>query len=423
MMTKNGGSKPPPYKEMDIIMQEKKKILFVINTMGRAGAEKVLTSLLRVLDTAKVEVDLYSLIGRGEMFRRVPEYVHILNKEPVLASVLDDAGKRYIKKQIYKSLFKKFNFIRYLPYALKNIKAQKNRGKVMPDKLFWKLIADAAPRFNKEYDLAIGFTEGAATYYVANRVKTKKKAAFLHVDYTVAGYVKSLDLKYYEKYDEIFSVSQVVKDNFDSIYPEFKNKSNVFQNIVIPDEIIARSQNGKGFQDDFDGLRILTVARLHPQKALDIAVDAFANFVKLGYDNVRWYVLGKGPERYNLERQIQQHKLEDKFILLGAAPNPYPFFTQCDIYVQASHFEGWSIALAEALILCRPTIISDYAGARDQVEDGETGIIIKLSAENITNALKQMVDDKTLRDKFSANLEKKNTDYAKDVHYIYDLLN
>ena len=71
-----------------------KKILFVINTLGRAGAETALLELLNHLDTEKYEISLYVLLGQGEMISRVPPEVHIKNKRICEDSVLSGAGRR-----------------------------------------------------------------------------------------------------------------------------------------------------------------------------------------------------------------------------------------------------------------------------------------------------------------------------------------
>ena len=61
-----------------------KKILFVINTLGRAGAETALLELLRRLDAEEYEISLYVLLGQGEMISQVPQRVHVKNKKSCL---------------------------------------------------------------------------------------------------------------------------------------------------------------------------------------------------------------------------------------------------------------------------------------------------------------------------------------------------
>ena len=182
---------------------EKKKILFVTNTMGRAGAEKCLQALLELLDPEKYDLSVYSIINRGELYSDMPEYVHILNKNPCTKSVLDSAGLAAIGRQILWSLVKKFSFITYIPYFFRVLMHQIKIKRLDFSKLFWMLLARNAKRFDEEYDLAVAFIEGAATYYVADYVKAKKKATYVHIDYLAAGYSPKLDKKYYDNIPNI----------------------------------------------------------------------------------------------------------------------------------------------------------------------------------------------------------------------------
>ena len=60
----------------------KKKVLFVINTMGRAGAERCLLHLLHAWKEEEYELSLFSVLEQGELFNEVPSHVRILNKAP-----------------------------------------------------------------------------------------------------------------------------------------------------------------------------------------------------------------------------------------------------------------------------------------------------------------------------------------------------
>ena len=57
----------------------KKKILFVINTLGRAGAEVALLSLFSAIDPNQYELSLYVMMAQGEMKEALPSYVHLKN--------------------------------------------------------------------------------------------------------------------------------------------------------------------------------------------------------------------------------------------------------------------------------------------------------------------------------------------------------
>ena len=83
-----------------------KKILFVVNTMGRAGAETALVELLNALKSPDVSLYLYVIMGQGEMIRRLPPHVVLLNKSFSSQSVLTRKGKRVMVKTICTAFFR-----------------------------------------------------------------------------------------------------------------------------------------------------------------------------------------------------------------------------------------------------------------------------------------------------------------------------
>jgi len=170
-----------------------KKLLFVINTLGQAGAETALMALLRRLDPKEYDISLYVLTGQGEMVSSLPEYVRLLNKEYADCSVLSVEGQKRLKKTVLRSLFRRGNVFRLFPYLCANGFRMLFRGRLLADKLLWRVLSDAGERFEEEYDLAVAYLEGGSAYYVADHVKAKKKATFVHVDYGRAGYTRALD--------------------------------------------------------------------------------------------------------------------------------------------------------------------------------------------------------------------------------------
>jgi glycosyltransferase involved in cell wall biosynthesis len=400
-----------------------KQILIVINTMGRAGAEKSLISLLKSFDYERVGVSLLSIINRGELFLDVPKEVKILNENPDTGPVLGTSGAMYIAGQVMKRLFRKLYIFKFIPYAFKNtIQQLKQNKRFQFDKLLWPMFSDTTPARPEEYDLCIAFIEGTATYYAIDKVKAAKKCVFVHVNYEKAGYIPSFNRKYYEKSDYICCISEAVREVFVKIFPEVASKTRIFPNIMLPDEIRANAKREKGFNDDFDGLRLLTVGRLHPQKGYDIAIPAFAALVKQGYDNVRWYVLGDGNERAHLLKLIDKHGLEGKFILLGSRPNPGPYVAEAYLYVQPSRFEGFPLTLQEALILNKPCLTTNFEGVSEMLTDGENAMIIELSEENITNALKTLIDDKELHGRIADGTKQLTFDFPNKTWAFYNIM-
>lgn len=369
-----------------------KKVLFVMNTMGRAGAEMALLELLRRLVEAQIDVSLFILTGQGEIINQVPEGVHLLNNSFKEISVHTPAGKRQLFFTSCKALFTRVNFIRLFPYMIKNGWSMLLKKNIMPDKLLWRALSDGAPRFKEEYDLAVAYIEGGSTYYVADHVKAQKKVAFFHVDYSMAGYTRDLDKDCYGRFDKVFPISGEVADAFLNIYPECKEKTEVFHNLINKDRILKMSRMQGGFSDNYKGIRILTVGRLVPQKDFAQSVEAMKLIKEQGIP-ARWYILGEGEQKEELEKLIHKLGLENDFFLLGVTDNPYTYMAQADIYVHATRFEGKSIAIQEAQVLERPILVSDCSGNREQVIHGEDGLICELTPEAICQGVIELLDN------------------------------
>ena len=368
-----------------------KKLLFIINTLGCGGAERAMLNLFSELCADEYEISLFVLTGQGELVRELPENVRLLNKNYKDVSVLTNKGRRLLMLSVLKSGIGKGVFIKRAPYLVKNFLSMRKKGKILPDKLFWRVLADGAPEIKDEYDLAVAYIEGGATYYTAEHIKAKKKAAFVHIDYQKAGYVRELDLDCYEKFDKIFAVSDEVREHFLRVYPEYENKTSVFNNILNQKRIIALADEQEGFDDGFEGFRILTVGRLTRQKRYDVAIEAMKLLKEKAPFPVRWYVLGEGELRRELEQQIKAAGLENDFIFMGVKENPYPYYKNCDFYVHATQFEGKSIAVQEAQVLGKPILATDCSGNREQIQDGVDGRLCELSPESISEHLLDMM--------------------------------
>ena len=370
----------------------KKKLLFVINTLGYGGAERAMMDLFEVLGPEKYDISLFVLTGQGELSHALPRHVHLLNHDYKDVSVLTKEGRKLLTKSVLRAGIGKGLFLRRAPYLLKNLWNMGKSGRILPDKLCWRLLADGAPLSRKEYDMAVAYLEGGATYYVAEHVKAKKKIGFVHIDYGQAGYTKNLDLGCYEKMDWIFTVSDEVKEHFLDLYPEYEKKVSVFHNLVNQDRIRKMADQGQGFKDDFEGYRILTIGRLTYQKRYDIAIQAMALLKEKCSVPVRWYVLGEGDLRNKLEQQIQDAGLENDFILLGVKENPFPYYKNCDFYVHATGYEGKSIAIQEAQTLGKPLLDTDCSGNREQIEQDVDGRMCSLDPQSISREILWMIE-------------------------------
>ena len=402
-------------------MDTKKKILFVINTLGRAGAEMALIELLRVIDKQRYEIDLMVLAEQGELIHEIPEGIHVCNAYIDDTPVLSREGTgRLIRRMVGKCIKKSVFFHRFM-YLVGNTFDLMGKHIFSANKLTRRLLADSAPRLEKEYDLAVAYIEGGASFYVDEYVRAKSKAVFLHVDYNQAGYTRRLDADCYLHFDHIFTVSDEVSEAFWQTYPECREKTSVFHNLINTERIRKKARMTGGFSDEFEGFRILTVGRLYAQKAFEVSIEAMKLLKDAGY-LMRWYVLGEGEERTSLEKQIEDLDLKEDFLLCGAVDNPYPYFAQCDLYVHASRYEGKSIAVQEAQVCGCPIIVSDCQGNREQVIPGVDGVLCRLTPESIRDEIVRLYEDEVLRNKLAKAAGQKHQVSEEELEKLYELL-
>ncbi|MCM1044797.1 MAG: glycosyltransferase [Candidatus Gastranaerophilales bacterium] len=398
-----------------------KKILFVINTLGHAGAETALLELLRNLAPDRYEVHLFVLMGQGELVHRLPDHVRLLNDKFDDSSVLSREGKAHLKKQVVRALLSRGCVISQAPYLCRQLWRMLKSKRLQPDKLLWRAMAVGAKRFSEHYDLAVAYLEGGAAYYVADYVEADKKAAFIHVDYVEAGYCRSLDRDCYLKFDRIFPVSDEVKNRFLQVYPECMERTVVFHNLLNQEAIRQRALQSGGFTDRFDGLRILTVGRLTSQKAFEISVEAM-KLLKDAGEKVRWYILGEGERRKELENRIQRLGLQQDFLLLGAVENPYPYMAQADLYVHATRFEGKSIAIQEAQTLGCAILVSDCSGNREQIIPNVDGMLCELTPEGICRGVRELIHDEKKRKQFGEAASRKKISDESEIKKLWELI-
>ena len=135
-----------------------------------------------------------------------------------------------------------------------------------------------------------------------------------------------------------------------------------------------------------------------------------------------WLVLGEGEQRAELETMIHTYGLEHNFILKGRVGNPYPYIKAADVYVQPSRYEGYSLALQEARILGKPIVASDIPSSREQIAEGETGVLVHPDDAALAEGIIRLLNDESLRATLSDNLQGERFDYEDQVHRLCSLI-
>ncbi len=121
---------------------------------------------------------------------------------------------------------------------------------------------------------------------------------------------------------------------------------------------------------------VLSIGRLHRQKAHDVLLAAFARMAD-ALPDWRLHIVGEGPLRADLEAQAARLRLGERVIWHGRAADPSPFYRAAGIFVMASRYEGLPNALLEAMSCGLPVVVSDASpGPLEWVEDGRSGLVV-----------------------------------------------
>lgn len=377
----------------------KQKVLFVMESLGIGGAEKSLVTFLSMLDREKYDLYLYLFHQSGPFLEQVPEDVTLI---PV--AEIDAMQKNFKTDWLIYLLHLELKRSYYsLKWLLKCAISRYIKRK--QEYIGWEECTKLHSDIPGQFDVAVGFLEKKTTYFVIDHVKAKKKIAFMHTDYDAIPHDEHLDREYYQKLDYLAVVSEHTGETMQCHFPYMEGKIKVIKNMVSPELITAMAEEPAPEMDIRNGiLKIATVGRLTPQKNIDGAIRILKELRDRGID-AEWFAVGDGEERTNLEKQIREYGLQDKFHLVGAKPNPYPYMKNCDIYVQPSRWEGYGITVAEAKVLCKPIVTSDIPEFREQIVDGETGMICERE-DKMVDMIKRLWQDEKTRNRLYENLNK-----------------
>src|SRR5690606_35301959 len=247
----------------------KKKLLFVIDSLVAAGAEKSLITLLSLLDYNRYSVDLM-LFSHGELLEKlVSKNVKILS--PLKYSNFTMLSLKNAFVYSFKNL--DFNMLSSrLKYSIHLRLRQYNNAQKA--RLYWSHVSKVIEENPTQYDIAISYAQGVPTFYVAEKIKAKKKISWVNITYRLEKKEAEYQKQFYDQFNKIIAVSDVTKEVFLGTFPFYKQKIDVIYDINDPDFISNMANIGEKYQDDFDGIRILTIGRLAYQKGYDIALEA-----------------------------------------------------------------------------------------------------------------------------------------------------
>lgn len=410
---------------MDKFINESMKphIFIAIHYMHLGGAETSLIGLLQALDPQNVDVDLFVYSHEGEMMKLIPSYINLLPENPTW-SMFEKPLKEVLKKGYLRMFFARmWAKFRMWNYVRKNNPMDSSALLGYVGEEVNKILPDL--HHLGQYDLAISFL--TPHNFVLDHVTAKKKICWIHTDYTRIDVNAALELPVWSAYNQIISISDDVTKTFLQIFPSLKDKIVVIENILSPEfvrqraELMSRQELALEMPMNDDYLNLLTIGRFSPPKKLEEVPAICRSIVEAGV-NVRWYIIGYGGSDDYIRREIEREEMQERVFLLGKKENPYPYIKACDWYVQPSRYEGKSVVVREAQMLCKPVIVTNYPTAPSQIQQGVDGVIVPMDIPGCVAQIVETLKNEELKCSIVEYLRTHDYGNMGEVEKVYALL-
>ena len=366
-----------------------KKILFLINTLGGGGAERVLINLVNKLDQTKYEITVETMFDGG------------VNQQDLASSI------HYIEKKVpcFRGISMMFKFI--------------------PSKLLYAYFIG-----NKKYDMVISYMHGAPAKVLSGcKDKNIKKIVWLHngdmENSNFFGFwlTKQMAVNAYASYDAIAGVAKSVVSSF-SNYTGISEKIHVVYNTNDFEKIMDLSKRSPELPFAKRGPLLVTVGRVDNSKGYDRLIPVAKQLHEDGlkFDLV---IVGTGRDYEKLSQLVVKLNAINYIHMVGFRTNPYSIIAQADLFVSSSRFEGLSTVISEAIILGVPVLSTDVSGAREVLGDNnEYGIVVDNNDEALYKGLKGLLSNENLLKEYKKKTAERTTffDSERTVHQAEQLI-
>ena len=365
----------------------KKKILIIGIMMNAAGTERSFLSFAEKIDYNKYEVELLLARREGAFLHLVPPEIKITD--------MGEYGEIFaVNKSNAVSIIKKL-YLRKNPFfALTLLPHIINMKRGEPFRTYaahriWLALMKKMPMHTGECDIAIAYWGDRTMFYAVDKVRAKKKIAWLHFDYGEPPREDAVYLPYFRRCDKIITVSRSIQMALLEKFPELGGKVKTIENIINAREIREKAKEPCTYREGFSGKAVLSVGRMCEQKGFDLAIPAVARLFREG-ENIHYYIIGEGEAAYEAKLRALAAEAGGCVTLLPRTENPYKYMARCDVYLQPSRHEGKPITVEEAKVLGKPLCVTEYRSAREQVERVKNAVVCEISEAGIYKGIKEI---------------------------------
>ena len=323
------------------------KILIVNNNMQIGGIQK---SLLNLLNSVHDDYDITLLLfsDYGVLLKDVPSNVNVVfadERTKVLGTPWNSLKKT--PKMLFCKFYSKIICRLKGKDAALNFLFKKQR----------KITGfDAVISFSHctpEKTLSIGTPE-----FVLNCTESDNKICFIHCDYIHSNTCSEHNNRIYSRFDRIACCSESVRKNFLQMIPELENRTFAVRNFYDMSIVEQAKDNPYCYDDNY--VNLISVARLSEEKGILRAVKTLADANR---KDIRYFVVGSGPQENEIKEYICRHNLQDNVFLLGEMKNPYRYMLNADYLLVPSYHEAAPMVFDEANILNLPVISTKTTSA------------------------------------------------------------
>ena len=372
--------------------KNKKRILFVTQSLARGGMEVVLVNIANNLSKKGIDVTILCYESTDCLVPDLNDNIRYIYKPrrdfPVLRKI------PYIKR-----------FFKYRKAVWEHRTSAKNLYKYYVGK--------------EKYDVEIGFIRGPSIKIVSGSTNKKsKKIAWVHTDFklcnpqSITSWFNSLEeaKTAYSKMDSIICVSDKAKQSFNEVIG-LKEKTKTVYNLIP-----AKSVTEKSYEEipiKKEKFTIITVGRLIPDKRHDRLLSATKKLVDEGYDFDVW-IVGSGRHENELKKYCKENKL-DNIIFTGMQANPYSYMRNADLFVLTSCREGFALVIPEAMACGLPVLSTACTGPTEILNNGEFGILVENSSEGVYTGIKNILDNKAILENLKIKSQERYMDFDEET--------
>ncbi|EOC7459409.1 glycosyltransferase [Vibrio cholerae] len=331
-----------------------KKITFIIKSLKGGGAEKVLINLLKLLPK-EINLELIVIFREGELLSQLPEGItvkYLIEPKNRVDRIIGYLKLIVLRKYIYSVIFQ-----------------------------------------NSSGEILISFLEGWSDFFLHSIKDNNIKFSWLHSNsklYSPINPARVFFKLHAKKSKKVFCVSNGIERHLLKHRPIFEGKTEVCYNPI--DFATIKEKSEKTVKLERSQFNVLIIARLVPEKQIDLLLKSFKEFCELKPDSAL-IVLGDGPLRSELEVMAFKLGIGENVKFLGYVDNPYSYIRAADVSCLTSKYEGLPTVVIESIYLNTP-VITTRNGAEELIDLLGLGMVVDSNSSSVCKGLIEIFESK-----------------------------